>query len=149
MHLNLLNVQTPKQQKCCLFSFSISFHLFFYLQNDSLCKAWLLIVYSSSSHYSVRNFYSTCVVSLTSARLSFKSVSTLDPSRDEALICCERSRIQGSLLCLMSSECTEISVHWEPSYPWPPHPPPSRPQSWNMVISHSCCVKLVFLCLCV
>lgn len=49
---------------------------------------------------------------------------------------------RGRSLCLMSSECTEISSHWQPNCP------PPQLQSWNMVISHSCCVKLVFLCGC-
>lgn len=47
----------------------------------------------------------------------FKSVPTVDPSRDETLISWERSWILGSLRCLMSSESTEISAHWEPNYP--------------------------------
>lgn len=55
---------------------------------------------------------------------------------------------RGHLLCLMSSESAEISSHWEQSCTptLPASPPPL--QSWNMVISHSCCVKLVFLCGC-
>lgn len=38
-----------------------------------------------------------------------------------------------------------VELHPHPSGP-PPTPAPL--QSWNMVISHSCCVKLVFLCGC-
>lgn len=88
--------------------------------HSRLAALWLQLCRQSChlSHSPFCNSSSTCVV-------SFKSVSTVDPSRDETLISWERSWIQGSLLCLMPPECTEISAHWEPNYPLPPpHPPP-------------------------
>lgn len=114
------------------------------------CKFYGMVLFQlcSQLHFTfcfLRFLFFVRSLSTVSSALSFNSVSAVHYSADAILI---SWWIQGSLLCLMSSECTKISSHWEPNYTphhhhhhqhtHPPPPPVSEHGDFTLLLCKAC-----------